>query len=216
MEKSKNLEMLKQTGMIAVLRRVPKERLFPLVDTLISSGVNVLELTVDSEDAFKSIQQLNKQYGDRALVGAGTVVSIDEAQQALEAGSKFIFSPSYNEEVVRLTNQSNAISIPGVLTPTEIVQAHHTGADAVKIFPASAVGPSYLKDLKGPLGHIPMIPTGGVDIENTAAYIKNGAVAVGVGGSLIDREAIQQSDMEKIKEKASAFLSEIRNGRGVE
>ncbi|WP_411953988.1 bifunctional 4-hydroxy-2-oxoglutarate aldolase/2-dehydro-3-deoxy-phosphogluconate aldolase [Alkalibacillus sp. S2W] len=210
MSKEKHLEMLKDTGIIAVLRRVPKDQLFQVVDALVESGVNVLELTVDSDDAFSSIRELNDYYGDRALVGAGTVVTPGEARQALDAGSQFIFSPSFDEEVVQLTHDAGVISIPGVLTPTEMVKAYQEGADAVKIFPASAVGPRYLKDLKGPLGHIPMIPTGGINVDNTAEFIKYGAIAVGVGGSLVDPSL----DLNTLKAKATAFVDQVKQGRG--
>ncbi|TFB24436.1 bifunctional 4-hydroxy-2-oxoglutarate aldolase/2-dehydro-3-deoxy-phosphogluconate aldolase [Filobacillus milosensis] len=214
MSKLNNLEKLKQSGVVAVLRRVPKKQLFPLVETLINSGVNVLELTVDSEDAYGSIRELNDRFGDQALVGAGTVLTTEEATQALDVGAKFIFSPSFDKEVVKLTNDRDAISIPGVMTPTEIVEAHQAGADVVKIFPASAVGPGYLKDLQGPLGHIPMIPTGGVDVKNVGEFIQNGAVAVGVGGSLINKKAIENNDIQSIGEVAEAFQAEIRKARG--
>ncbi|MDV2582197.1 bifunctional 4-hydroxy-2-oxoglutarate aldolase/2-dehydro-3-deoxy-phosphogluconate aldolase [Alkalibacillus haloalkaliphilus] len=214
MDQTKSIETLKETGIIAVLRRVPKDDLWPLVETLVSSGVNVLELTVDNDDAYSSIQALRQHYGDRVLVGAGTVIEPDEAREALHAGAQFIFSPSFDEEVVKLTNEKGAISIPGVLTPTEIVQAHRAGADVVKIFPASAVSLNYLKDLQGPLGHIPMIPTGGVNVDNTAEFIKCGAIAVGVGGSLIDLKATENGDFDLIKEKAEAFVQQVKSGRG--
>lgn len=214
MSKIKDLERLKESGVVAVLRRVPKEKLFPLVETLVSAGVNVLELTVDSEDAYQSIKELRKQFSDQALIGAGTVLTTDEATQAIDAGAQFIFSPSFDENVVKLSVNRDVISIPGVMTPSEIVKAHQAGADVVKIFPASAVGSKYLKDLQGPLGHIPMIPTGGVNVDNTASFIRNGAVAVGVGGSLIDKKLIEQDDWSAMKAKAEAFKAEFEKGRG--
>ncbi|SER14738.1 bifunctional 4-hydroxy-2-oxoglutarate aldolase/2-dehydro-3-deoxy-phosphogluconate aldolase [Piscibacillus halophilus] len=214
MNKVKDLERLKSSGVVAVLRRVPKAKLFPLVETLISAGVNVLELTVDSEDSYQSIKELREQFSDQALIGAGTVLTTDEANQAIDAGAQFVFSPSFNEEVVKLSVEREVISIPGVMTPTEMVKAHQAGADVVKIFPASAVGPKYLKDLQGPLGHIPMIPTGGVNVDNTASFIRNGAVAVGIGGSLIDNQLIEQDDWAALKEKAEAFKAEVEKGRG--
>ncbi|MGP4073407.1 bifunctional 4-hydroxy-2-oxoglutarate aldolase/2-dehydro-3-deoxy-phosphogluconate aldolase [Piscibacillus sp. B03] len=213
MSKIKDLERLKESGVVAVLRRVPKEKLFPLVETLVSAGVNVLELTVDSEDAYQSIKELRKQFSDQALIGAGTVLITDEATEAIDAGAQFIFSPSFDEDVVKLSVDRDVISIPGVMTPTEVVKAHQAGADVVKIFPASAVGPKYLKDLQGPLGHIPMIPTGGVSVDNTASFIRNGAVAVGVGGSLIDKKLIEQDDWSAMKAKAEAIKAEVEKGR---
>ncbi|MFD2639052.1 bifunctional 4-hydroxy-2-oxoglutarate aldolase/2-dehydro-3-deoxy-phosphogluconate aldolase [Piscibacillus salipiscarius] len=214
MSKLEDLKRLKESGVVAVLRRVPKTKLFPLVETLVSAGVNVLELTVDSEDAYQSIKELRDHFNDQALIGAGTVLTVEEATQAIDAGAQFIFSPSFDEDVVNVSADRDVISIPGVLTPTEMVKAHRVGADVVKIFPASAVGPKYLKDLQGPLGHIPMVPTGGVNVDNTASFIRNGAVAVGIGGSLIDKTLIEQEDWAGLKAKAEAFKTEVGKGRG--
>ncbi|KGP72829.1 bifunctional 4-hydroxy-2-oxoglutarate aldolase/2-dehydro-3-deoxy-phosphogluconate aldolase [Pontibacillus yanchengensis] len=213
MTKHKKISQLIDSGLIAVIRQPKEEDIHHIADALIKGGVGALEITVDTPGAFRMIDEIKHTYGDQALVGAGTVLDAATAKRAIEAHADFVFSPSFNKEMVELTNRYGAISIPGVLTPTEMVTAYESGADLVKVFPATSFGPGYIKDLQGPLGHIPMIPTGGVTAENVGTFMENGAAAVGAGGSLLDKKAIQAKDFDTLTNKAIQFREAIKGAR---
>ncbi|MYL32040.1 bifunctional 4-hydroxy-2-oxoglutarate aldolase/2-dehydro-3-deoxy-phosphogluconate aldolase [Pontibacillus yanchengensis] len=213
MTKHKKISQLIDSGLIAVIRQPKEDDIHHIADALIKGGVGALEITVDTPGAFRMIENIKQTFGDQALVGAGTVLDAATAKRAIEARADFVFSPSFNKEMVDLTNRYGAISIPGVLTPTEMVTAYESGADLVKVFPATSFGPGYIKDLQGPLGHIPMIPTGGVTSENVGIFMENGAAAVGAGGSLLDKKAIQAKDFETLTNKAIEFRGSIKGAR---
>ena len=170
-----------ETRVIAVLRGFDPEQVERLSGLLVAGGVVVTEVTMDSPEATDSIGRLS----ERGLaVGAGTVITLDEAKAAVAAGARFLVSPHTDDQVVEWACQNAVPVIPGALTPTEIVHAWRLGATAVKVFPASVHGPGYLRAVGGPLGHIPLIPTGGITAENAREFILAGAAAVGVGGWL--------------------------------
>ena len=151
---------------------------------------------------------LSERLKDRMLVGAGTVLDAASAEAAMEGGAQFIISPSFDAETVRLTKERGRVSIPGAFTATEIVAAHRAGGDLVKVFPASS--PQYIKDLKGPLDHIPMMPTGGVTLENIADFQKAGGVAFGIGSALVDtKQKITPAYLDALTEKAARFLQAV-------
>ncbi len=213
MEKAKKLMQINSSGVVAVIRRQRSEDVLPLAEALVKGGVTTLEITVDSDRSYQLIGEVKKHLGTTALVGAGTVLDAETAHTAIQAGADFIFSPTFNTDLIEMTKRYGVISIPGVLTPSEMVEAYQAGADLVKIFPASAFGPSYIKDLQGPLGHIPMIPTGGVNVENIGTYIANGAVAAGVGGSLVKQQFIDDQDFESITMLAEQFTEAVKQAR---
>ncbi|HEX5565106.1 MAG TPA: bifunctional 4-hydroxy-2-oxoglutarate aldolase/2-dehydro-3-deoxy-phosphogluconate aldolase [Sporosarcina sp.] len=213
MKKWEDLLRLKESGLVAVIRRPDPSQIHSIAEALILGGVGALEITVDTPDAFTMIKSLKGTFKDRVLVGAGTVLDAESAKAAIDAGSDFIFSPSFDVKTIQITNRYGKISIPGVMTPTEIVQAYSAGADILKIFPGNALGAGYLKDLQGPLGHIPMMPTGGVSLDNVEAFIKNGAVAVGVGGTLVDGKAIAEERYDELTKIAKQFIMKIQQAR---
>ncbi len=213
MNKWANLEKIKESGLVAVIRRPKASQINGIAEALVAGGVGALEITADTPGAFDMICSIKKEYGNRVLVGAGTVLDAITAKTAIDAGSDFVFSPSFDEETIRVTNQYGRISIPGVMTPTEIVNAYAAGADLLKIFPADSLGENYIKSLQGPLGHIPMMPTGGVSADNAEHFIRSGAVALGAGGSLVDKKAIEQEDYGKLTEIAKQFAEAIKRGR---
>lgn len=213
MDKLARIKKLKESSLVAVIRRQNVEDIRYITDALINGGVNALEITVDSASAYNIIQDLKKEYKDELLIGAGTVVDAEDARRAIDANADFIFSPNLDIETVKLANENNVISIPGVMTPTEIVNGYKAGADILKVFPAGTLGYDYFKDLQGPLGHIPLMPTGGVTVNNVGHYIKNGAVAVGVGGSLLHKEAIKNKEFNEITKTAIRFFEAIREAR---
>jgi 2-dehydro-3-deoxyphosphogluconate aldolase/(4S)-4-hydroxy-2-oxoglutarate aldolase len=213
LEKIKNLEILTKGGVIAVVRRIDPEIVESVTDALVSGGITALEITLDSENSFEIIKKLSKKYKDISLVGAGTVLDGHAAYEAVQNGAEFIFSPTLNLETIKTTLRYGKIVIPGVMTPTEAITAIEHGADMVKIFPANTLGASFFKDLKGPCPQIPMIPTGGVNLENAADFIKSGAEMIGIGGSLLDKKLIKEKDFEGLKKLAEAFVREVQEAK---
>jgi len=213
MKKQENLTRLMDSGLVAVIRRPDVQKVMCIAEALVDGGAGALEITADTPGVFEIIEQIKREYSDRILIGAGTVLDAITAKTAIQAGADFIFSPNFDVETIQLTNQYGRISIPGCMTPTEIVNAYQSGADLIKVFPGRALGVDYIKELQGPLGHIPMMPTGGVTLENAGTFIQNGAVAVGVGGSLVDRKAIQEGNFETLKNKAIAFNQVIQDAK---
>lgn len=207
------LERLVSSGVIAVLRGVPEDKIEQVAESLIKGNVTALEVTLDSPGAFETIKKLSTKFKNEALVGAGTVLDSQSAQNAINNGAEFIFSPCFDREVVKTTLRYGKISAPGVMTPTEMLTAMEAGADLVKIFPASGLGVKYIKDVKGPLPHIPVIPTGGVSLENIATFIDAGVAAIGAGGNLLDKEAIATSNFAKITELAKKYTQAVEAAR---
>ncbi|MGP4105864.1 bifunctional 4-hydroxy-2-oxoglutarate aldolase/2-dehydro-3-deoxy-phosphogluconate aldolase [Virgibacillus sp. L01] len=213
MNKWEQLQFLKESGLVAVLRKLEKDKINKICNALIKGGTGSLEITVDSDGSYETINRLKNEYGDHVLIGAGTVLDAETAKTAIQAGADFIFSPIFNKEMIQLTNKYGKISIPGAMTPTEIVGAYQAGADLIKVFPANSLSINYIKDLQGPLGHISMMPTGGVSLDNVEHFIRTGSAAVGVGGSLTDAEAIADGNFEKLTEIAEQFVMRIKQAR---
>jgi 2-dehydro-3-deoxyphosphogluconate aldolase/(4S)-4-hydroxy-2-oxoglutarate aldolase len=207
-------ERLQSLGLIPVLRAKSSAEAHALVEAMFLGGVTVIEVTMTVPGAIGVIRSLREKYGDRLLLGAGTVLDAQQCAAAIEAGAEFVVSPSLHREVISRTKELGKVSIPGALTPTEVVTAWNAGADYVKIFPCSAVGgPSYLKALKAPLPHIPLIPTGGVTLETATQYLKAGATALGVGSDLVNAAVLAQRKPELITETAKRYLEIIRQER---
>lgn len=213
MKKWENLIRLKESGLIAVIRKPQASQIYPIAEALVEGGTGALEITIDTPGALEMIRNLKEKYQDRVLVGAGTVLDAISAKAAIDASADFIFSPNFDIETIQLTNRYGRISIPGVMTPTEIVNAYSAGADLLKVFPGGALSESYIKDLQGPFGHIPMMPTGGVTLKNVGTFFKNGAIAVGVGGSLLDSKAISEERYDALTKISQQFVEEIQKAR---
>lgn len=212
-EKLELVSRLTENGVVAVIRNIPKEKVSKVAKNLIAGGVNTLEVTLDSEDAFQVIERLVEEFKNEAVIGAGTVLDGVSAELAIRSGAEFVVSPVLKEDVIKTTLRSGKISIPGAITPTEILTAIELGAHIVKVFPASVGGPNFIKNVRGPLPHIPIIPTGGIDLENAADFIKAGAIAIGVGGNLIDTEAISEDNDEKITNMARKYVKIVKAAR---
>ncbi|RKD22947.1 2-dehydro-3-deoxyphosphogluconate aldolase [Ammoniphilus oxalaticus] len=213
MDKLANLQRLIDSGFVAVVRRPGADQIDAIAEALVAGGVGALEITVDTPNVWAMIARIKHQFGQRVLVGAGTVLDAPTAKTAIEMGADFIFAPVWDEETIQLTNRYGKISIPGVMTPTEIVKAYQAGADLLKIFPGRSLGVDYIKELRGPLGHIPMMPTGGITLENVAKFIQNGAVAVGVGGALLDQQLIEAGRYDELEALARQFSTAIQAAR---
>ena len=211
--KQELLRRMFDSGVVAVVRKVDEDKVMKVISALVEGGVAGIELTLDSENALQTIKEAKKEFGDRAVVGAGTVLDAESAVSAIQAGAEFIFAPTLNEGTIKAANRYGKIAIPGVFTPTEMLQAQEWGADVVKVSPATVLGPKYFKDVRGPLGHIKMMPTGGIDLDNIGEYIKAGAVAAGVGGSLMKKEYIENNQWAELTELARQFSAKVAEAR---
>ena len=210
-----DMQQLVDSGVIAVLRGVDEADVEQVAEALIAGGVTTLEVTADTPGAIDMIGDLAAAYADRddVLIGAGTVLDAETARAALLAGAEFVVCPSFHEDVVETCNRYGAVVAPGVATPTEAIEAYEAGADLVKLFPASDLGASYLGSIKGPLGQIPIAPTGGIGPENAGEFIEAGACAVGAGGSLVDDDAIAAGEYDVLTENAEALVAAVEDAR---
>ncbi|HEU5139771.1 MAG TPA: bifunctional 4-hydroxy-2-oxoglutarate aldolase/2-dehydro-3-deoxy-phosphogluconate aldolase [Bacillales bacterium] len=204
------IQSIYENKLVAVIRGAKGDDVVQIAKALKSGGVNILEITAETPGVLSLIEQVSSEFGDEVTVGAGTVLDPETARAAIMAGAKFIFSPTVNLETIRMTKRYGAVSIPGAMTPTEILTAYENGADIIKVFPANIMGPRYLKDVHGPLPHIPLMPTGGVNLDNIHEYFQNGAVAAGLGSALVDtKKQVNESTLKELTEKASKFRAKI-------
>lgn len=207
------MQAILEAGVIAVIRAPSAELLLPIAEALLGGGVSAIEVTMSTPKAIRGIEMLADRLGDRAVVGVGTVLDASTCRDAIAAGAEFVLSPNFDEEVVATTRRYGKISVPGAFTPTEILRAWTAGADIVKIFPSTALGPGYIKDLLAPLPQLKLSPTGGVDARNAGDWIKAGAVCVGAGSSLVSKDAMARQDWGAITANAKAFIEAIRSAR---
>jgi len=214
MKRSDVLQRIRDVGLIPVVRAESAEQAMRAVEAIKAGGVGVLEVTMTVPGAIAVIEQLAKVFGAEAVIGAGTVLDPETADRCIQAGAQFIVSPALNEETIAFCQGQDIAIFPGALTPTEVVRAWNAGADAVKVFPAGAVGgASYLKALKAPLPQIELVPTGGVSLKTAAEFIKAGAMALGVGADLVDTKALREGNDQLITERARQFLEIVREAR---
>ncbi|WP_123538000.1 bifunctional 4-hydroxy-2-oxoglutarate aldolase/2-dehydro-3-deoxy-phosphogluconate aldolase [Halosimplex salinum] len=202
------------SGVTAVLRGIDEDDIVPVAEAIHEGGVTALEVTADAKRCSEMIADVDRAMeGTDAVVGAGTVMDAAAARNVIEAGAQFVLAPNLNEDVIDVCNREGVVCIPGVMTPTEAAEAMEAGADILKMFPASTVGPGHIGALQGPLGDIPIMPTGGVSADNVAEYFDAGAVAVGAGSALVDYDAIEREDWDGVRESAAAFVEAIENAR---
>lgn len=214
MDKAEVLKAIREIGLIPVVRAESAELALHAVEAIKAGGVTVLEVTMTVPGAIAVIEHLAKTFGAGALIGAGTVLDKDAAARCLDAGAQFIVSPALNEETIRFCRDREIAVFPGALTPTEVLRAWNAGADAVKIFPAGAVGgAAYLKALKAPLPQIELVPTGGVSLKTAGDFIRAGAMALGVGADLVDIRSLRDGKSALITERARQFLQIVREAR---
>ncbi|WP_449355180.1 bifunctional 4-hydroxy-2-oxoglutarate aldolase/2-dehydro-3-deoxy-phosphogluconate aldolase [Virgibacillus natechei] len=208
-----SLDRLTSTGVIAVIRGINPAKVLQVIDSVVKGGITAIEITIDSEDAFTLIQKTKEEFGMDIIVGAGTVLDGTSTRSAIKSGASFIVAPTLNEETIAMGRRHGVDVIPGVMTPTEMLQAMEIGADAVKVFPASVLGPSFIKDVKGPLAHIPIITTGGINIDNLGDFIRSGAMAVGVGGSLLNAKLIEENKWSELTQLAKQYVEKVEEAR---
>lgn len=207
-------ERMEQTGIVPVLRARSAKEGHALVEALVAGGISVMEVTMTVPGAVDLLRELKKEYGDRLLLGSGTVIDAAQAAATIDAGAEFVISPSFHPDVVAKTKEMGKVSIPGALTPTEVITAWRAGADYVKIFPCSAMGgASYLKSLLAPFPELRLIPTGGVTLQTAADFLKAGARALGVGTDLVNAAAIAEGRPETVTNTAKAYLEIVAKFR---
>ncbi|OYR42200.1 2-dehydro-3-deoxyphosphogluconate aldolase [Halorubrum sp. Ib24] len=202
------LDRITDSGVIAILRDVDTDDAGAVADAVVDGGVTALEVTVDSPNAMASIELISDRVED-VLVGAGTVLDAETARAAQLAGAEFLVTPTVNRDVIRTANSYGTPIVVGAYTPTEVLEAYQGGADAVKVFPAKTGGPDHVAAIGGPLSQIPLVPTGGVGAENAGAYIQAGAVAVGVGSSIVDHNAIADDSYGRVAANAQSVVEAV-------
>ncbi|MFO7303087.1 MAG: bifunctional 4-hydroxy-2-oxoglutarate aldolase/2-dehydro-3-deoxy-phosphogluconate aldolase [Acidobacteriota bacterium] len=210
----RTLAAIEDAGVVAVIRMDTPERLPDVVAALVEAGIRALEVTMTVPGAIEHIRRTAATLPDGFVLGAGTVTDADTVHRAIDAGASFIVSPVFRRAVMDAALARGAAVAPGCLTPTEILDAWDAGARLVKVFPATALGPGYLKDIHGPMPHVRLMPTGGVTVDNAGEWIAAGAVAVGVGSSLLDRTAIAEGRYEVIVERGRRMVANVRRARG--
>ncbi|WP_312093062.1 bifunctional 4-hydroxy-2-oxoglutarate aldolase/2-dehydro-3-deoxy-phosphogluconate aldolase [Niallia sp.] len=203
------LQTLGQEKIISAIRIQTGEYISQIVESLYNGGVKVIEITMNTPNALKHIEKIKIDFPD-VLIGVGTVLDEETTRSAISAGASFILSPTLHEASMKMANRYNVPFIPGVLTPTEVLQAYEYGAKVVKIFPISSLGPKYIKDLKAPLAHIDMIPMGGITVANASEFLKAGSFALGIGSTLVNDKLIKDLNFEEIERRAKQLVNTVQ------
>jgi 2-dehydro-3-deoxyphosphogluconate aldolase / (4S)-4-hydroxy-2-oxoglutarate aldolase len=206
-------QQLERLGIVAVIRLKDPDTLRAVIDALTAGGVRALEVTMTVPRAIELIRELAPSMPPGFLIGAGTVTDAQTARAVIEAGASFVVGPVFRPEVIAVCHERDVPAIPGCFSPTEILAAHDAGADIIKIFPATALGPQFIKDVRAPLPQVKLMPTGGVTLENAGDWIRAGAVAVGVGSALVDAKAIEGGRFDVITSNAQRVVASIAAAR---
>lgn len=213
MPKDADLARVLQSAIVAVVRAPSGELLADVAQALLAGGVEVMEITFTVPRAERVLEQVADRLGDKILLGAGTVLDPETARAALLAGARFIVAPTVNLDVIRLCQRYDKLVMPGAFSPTEVLTAWESGADIVKIFPSEITGPAYLKALHGPLPQVRLMPTGGVNLQTAAEFLKAGACALGIGGSLVEPKAVAAGDLARIESLARQYAAIVQEAR---
>jgi 2-dehydro-3-deoxyphosphogluconate aldolase / (4S)-4-hydroxy-2-oxoglutarate aldolase len=212
---NQSVQLIKEIGLVPVIRTSNAETAMRAVEAVLEGGIRCVEITMTVDRAIYALEQVANKYGDKVLLGAGTVLDAETARSCMLAGANFFVTPSLNLKTIEMAKRYSKAIFPGALTPTEILTAWEAGADAVKVFPCNAVGgPSYIKALKGPFPQIEVVPTGGVNLETMGAFLQAGACAVGVGGELVDAKSCAAENYQIFTERARQFLAAVKQHRG--
>ena len=212
-ERTTTARRLEQLGVVAVIRLKDPDKVRAVVDALAAGGVRALEVTMTVPRAVDIIRELTPTMPDGFLLGAGTVTDARTAHAVIDAGASYIVSPVFRVEVIAASHERDVPAIPGCFTPTEILAAHEAGADIIKVFPATALGPQYIKDVRAPLPQVKLMPTGGVTLDNAGDWIRAGAVAVGVGSALVDAGAVDGGRFDVITANAERVVASVARAR---
>ena len=210
------LEYVQQRKIVAIVRGLKPEYIVRLGHAFEEGGIGLMEVTYDQKapetwkNTAAAIEAVEKEFGDRVLVGAGTVITPEQVSMTYNAGGHYLVTPTTQPEIIRMGKALGMGLYPGAFSPSEILEAGKAGADAVKVFPAGSLGPGYIKAVRAPLGHIPLMAVGGVNEKNAAEYMKAGCVGIGVGGNLVNREWIENGEWDKVTALAREFMKAVR------
>jgi 2-dehydro-3-deoxyphosphogluconate aldolase / (4S)-4-hydroxy-2-oxoglutarate aldolase len=204
------IQRIYDLGVVAVIRLQDVNKLSNVAEALCAGGVKAIEITMTVPNAVAMIRSLASSIPSDVLLGAGTVTDSQTAKDVIGAGAQFVVSPTLNMDMIKTCNAADIVVMPGCYTPTEIFAAWNAGADVIKLFPATSLGPRYLNDIAGPFPHIKMLPTGGVTVDNIGEWIAAGAVAVGIGSDLLDKKAIEQENYKALTERALRVSSNFK------
>lgn len=210
------LEYVRQRKIVAIVRGLPPENMVRLGHAFEEGGIGLMEITYNQKapetwkDTAAAIEAVAKEFGDRLLAGAGTVITLEQVAMTYNAGGRYLVTPATQPEIIRAGKALGLGLYPGAMTPTEILEAYNAGADAVKVFPASALGVGYIKAVRAPLSHIPLMAVGGVNEKNAADFMKAGCVGLGVGGNLVNKEWIENGEWGKITALAKEFMKAVQ------
>jgi len=207
------LKKIGELGAVLVVRCETEEEAVNGIRAVLAGGIRAVEITFTVPGAPGVIRRVKHEFGETLLLGAGTVLTPEQAEDAVAAGARYLIAPNSDERVLGSARRLGVPIIPGAFTPTEIVRAWELGADAVKVFPASLGGPAYIRALRAPLPHIPLVPTGGVDERSVGEFFRAGAFAVGAGGALFDRKRLQAKDYAGMTEVARRFMAALHEAR---
>lgn len=211
------VEFMKEEVLVAVIREATPQTILPIAEALYEGGVKVLEITAETPKFTRLIEIVREAMDGRVLTGAGTVLDPETARAAIMAGSEFIVSPSFNADTVKMTKRYGLPSIPGALTPTEILTAFELGADMIKVFPANTFGPGYVKSIHGPFPAVPLMVTGGINMDNLTEYLESGALAVGLGGNLVNTKQLHRAgDFQRLTQKAREYTQIVQKVKAVQ
>ena len=213
MNKSEKLDLIRETGIVAIMRAKSSDQLIAAADAIKAGGVRVIEVTMTTPGALNVIEAAKGKYGQQVLFGAGSVLDPETARAAILAGADFIVAPTLNLDMVALCNRYSIPVMPGCYTPTEALTAWEAGADMIKLFPASVGGADFVKAILAPLPHLEIVPVGGVNLDTAADFIRKGAAALGVGSSLVNQGLLDAGDLDELTRRAEAFIAEVHKGR---
>ncbi len=204
------LQKILDQKLVAVVRGADPEDVMPIAEALFDGGIRIMEITMDTPQVETVISEVNNAFDGEMIVGVGTVLDPESAKTAIMAGAQFIFTPTVNTETIKMTKRYGVVSIPGAMTPTEILTAYEHGADLIKVFPAGALGPGYIKDVHGPMPYVPLMPTGAVSLSNVREYFEKGAVAAGLGSALVRTASpLTNDDLQAMTANAKQFIDAI-------
>ncbi len=203
-------ERVMEGRIVAILRKFDTAKAVAIAETLVAAGIPALEVTMDTPSALEAIAAIRRAMHEKAAVGAGTVLDAETARAAILEGAQFIVAPNLNRDVITMSHSYNVPVMPGCMTPSEIQQAYEWGCDIVKVFPAHVVGPAFFRSIKGPLDHVTLMATGGINVDNAQEFREQGADVLGIGGSLVSAELVAEDRFESIRELAQQLVRKAR------
>jgi 2-dehydro-3-deoxyphosphogluconate aldolase/(4S)-4-hydroxy-2-oxoglutarate aldolase len=213
MKRTETLKKILDLGVVAVIRLPDTQKLLKVIQAVAQGGIRCIEITMTVPNAVEMIRQMKSQVSSDVLLGAGTVTDNKTARDVIQAGAEFVVGPILNLEIIKECHRHDTVAIPGCYTPTEIFSAWNAGADIVKIFPATSLGPKFIKDMRGPFPDIRLMPTGGVSIDNIGEWIEAGAAAVGIGSDLLDKKAIEEERYDVLTDRAKKMVGNLKRVR---